>query len=231
MRQLFHLACLAAVLSIAIAYGQTREHEISDKTPVSLVTSGQSLLRSIIQLGAQESVPIGIVFDTEGGLCKQHQNINLPRTTLSQVMNTILSGSNYSWQIKAGVVEIRPQQVPESTRRVLEMTFDRFGTIKTTIQGMGIILSGQIFSRIHPGQGYAGNILSSVDAEEVPPFELLNVSTEEILNHIISTGSKGVWILYPPTDTIDKNDTYGKLRTYGYKDDLSTLRKLPCTSQ
>jgi hypothetical protein len=214
-----------------IAYGQQKDHILNKDTQVTFTKPTQPLLSLLVQFGIQEKFPIGIVLDKEASLCNKERNIKLESATLGQLMSTILSDSAYSWRLQDGVIEIIPKTMSKPATLVLQMTFDRFETIRTTIQGMGVILAGQIFSRVHPGQGYAGNILSSIDAKQMAPFELLNASTEQILNHIISTGSKGVWVLYPPTDGANTREIYAHPHTYGYKDDLNLLNHLTCTTQ
>jgi hypothetical protein len=94
------------------------------------------------------------------------------------------------------------------------------------------MLSGYITALLHPGQGHAGDILSSSDSEKTPPFSLHNVSVEQIANFIISLGSKGVWILTPtaPSELAGKVKIADlHLRTYGYKDDANYLMSNICS--
>jgi hypothetical protein len=219
------LAIELCVLTKA-AHGDPQSGAPDIKKYISIAKPSQSVLQLLIQLGLQEHTPLGIVLDGTGKLCSLPKGMTIKDVTVEQLLNTLLSGSGYMWLVKDGVIEVAPRQMPNSAQQVLNVTFDHFGSMKTTIQGMGIVLGGQIFSHFHPEQGVAGEILSSIDAETVPDFTLLNVSTEQILNHLVSTGSKGAWILSPPAE--GSKETYDRLNTYGYKDDAWALGRVPC---
>jgi len=94
--------------------------------------------------------------------------------------------------------------------------------MRTTIQGLGVLLANRITVILHPGQGYVGHISSSLEAETIPPFNLRDVTVEEAANFIVSRGAKGVWILYPTSEA------EVSVRTFGYKDDASVLSNTGC---
>ena len=109
------------------------------------------------------------------------------------------------------------------------MRFNTYNGMNTTIQGLGVILSGYIRSRLFPGRGYAGNILSSTDAEKVTAFTLQNASVEEIADYIVSRGTKGIWLLHALSDGEEKRPRDVDLKIYGYKDDGIELESMSCS--
>ena len=207
-------------------YSSSQGEALDTKKHISFAAADQTVLQSLIQVGLNGRIPLGIVLNATGELCTPQKNRTMTNTAFKKVLSALLDDSGYWWFVRDGVIEIEPKEMPEPARQVLNVHFDRFGSIKTTIKGMGIVLSGQIFAHFHPGQGYALDILASPDAEEVPMFSLLNVSAEQALNYVVSTGSNGIWILSPPAEA--SKEDYGRLNTYGYKDDVVALGRVSC---
>lgn len=129
-----------------------------------------SVLRALIKFGSETRIPIGIVLDTvkPEKLCEEHRQFALQSRPVSEFLNRLLAQSSYVWFFDQGVILVRPAHVPDRSAQALEMKFDRFGRIPTTMQGIGIILSGWIYSRLHPeARGFAGDILSSRTVSQV----------------------------------------------------------------
>jgi len=195
---------------------------------VSFDTHGQNTMHSLVQLASQERIPLGIIVDRDT-LCKQPQSVHFAELAFADVVRSLLVDSGNTWFINNGVLEVRPTHTPEPATQILSIRFDEFNALSTTVQGLGIILSGYIRSRLYPGQGYAGDILSSSDSEKVASFTLHNVSAEDIANAIVSRASKGVWILYAAFDGKEKLPRHIALRTYSYRDDAKILQDIPCS--
>jgi hypothetical protein len=214
------------IMAAALAYSQDSP-EGSRK--VSFPLTGQDILRALIRLGSQERIPLGIVLDTSGDLCQEHINLSVANGTVDELLNRILSGSSHTWLIKDGVIGVRPRLVSKTANQVLNVNFDEYNSgIKTTAQGLGIVLAGQILARLGLTQGYAGTITSAIEADEIPPFRLHNVTVEQIANHIVTLQNRGAWILYPPGRTMKEKAEDAHLRIYGYKDDLRALEAESC---
>ncbi len=207
------------------------DHQPLTTRMISFATHNEDILHALLRLGSQERLPMGIVFDKTDALCKQRKSVDLKRATVGELMNNLLSDSNSTWRMHEQVIEIRPKRIPEATIRILKMKVDKFGTTDTldTIQACAVVLSGRIYSGLNSHGGIAASIMSNPDAEKVPPFTLRNASVEAILNHIVSAGSRGAWLLYSPTV-----DSRGEIKdvnlvAYGYKDDMSALQTASCS--
>jgi hypothetical protein len=133
--------------------------------------------------------------------------MNLKSAPINSVMEAALAGSNYVWSTEGGVIVIKPRTLPESSKYILGLKFERFTGMETTLQGLGIILNGYIQSKLHPAEGFTGDILQSPDAEKVGPLDLTNVTVEQNANQIVSQDGKGAWILYPIHDDVAKLQT------------------------
>lgn len=183
-----------------------------------------SIMRALTNLGNDRRIPIGIVLETGNPhqLCEDNRQVTIRDRPISDFIDELLAHSNYAWSVNNGVIVIRPAHVTDQLNRVLSIKFDRFGGIQTTMQGLGIVLNTWVYSRLHPeAKGYGGDILSSLDADQFPHFEVRDASVEQILNKIVSLGSKGMWLFQ-----LDKDFEHNRnvdLNTYSYKDDANAL--------
>ncbi len=121
------------------------------------------------------------------------------------------------------MIVVRSAHVTNQINRVLNIKVDDFGGIPTTMQGLGIFLNSWISGRLHPeAKGYGGSIIASLDAEHFPELEVRDASVEQILNKIVSLGSKGMWLFQLNKD-FERNRNVN-LHTYSYKDDTNALQ-------
>lgn len=188
---------------------------------VTMTTHG-TRLRRVFQLTAEQGIPVGIVMK-DLVLCDEKQPRVYTAVKVSGILDSILSDSGHEWHLQNGVLQVRPSHnTAPLENRVLRSKLPNFGGFSATIQGLGIVLAGNIRSILHPGEGYAGSIMNSLDAETTPAFNLHAVSVEEAANYIVSLGSKGGWVLYQ-TDSAEVS-----LRAFGYKNDSNELRRITC---
>jgi hypothetical protein len=217
---------ILSVCLFSLVTGKARDVSSSDlqKQPIS-ISVNTSILQALINFGSYTRTPIGIVLETgkPHRLCEENRQVTVRDRPLSEFLDELLAHSNYAWSVEDGVILVRPAHVTDQLNRVLSIKFDRFGGIPSTMQGLGIVLNNWIYSRLHPEVGgFAGDILSSPDAETFPNFEVRDASVEQILNKIVSLGSKGMWLFQ-----LDKDFEHNRkvdLHTYSYKDDTNALQ-------
>jgi hypothetical protein len=170
---------------------------------------GHTVFESLVQLGLQEHIPFGfVVEDNDRDLCatESQPQADFRNVPVSEILNGLLRNTNSQWLVRDGVVTIKPIRARELTTKILDMKFDTFGGMKTTMQGLGIILSGYIQSGLVPDQGRFGDILSNDSNEMIEPFSLRDVTMEQTADHIVTSGSKGIWYLRVPKSTSAQPD-------------------------
>lgn len=217
--------CVAGMGLVVAALGQSpRPSRAVDVTKRITYSAQGTLLERVLRLSAKQGIPAGIVIRGRS-LCDDTGPRVYTELAFGKVLDDVLVASGYEWHLRNGLLQIRPSGPPTPLEgRVLRDKLATFGGMRTTIQGLGIVLAGMISTIQHPVQGYAGDILSSPSAENVPIFTLHNVTVEEAANYIVSQGSKGAWILYRRADEVS-------LRTLGYKDDLNRPADPWCTGE
>lgn len=187
-------------------------------------------LQGVLRFGTESHVPVGIILNSQISLCNSPRNVSLQSASIGSVMDALLVSSEYVWSIEDGVLIVKPGNLPKTSSYVLNLKFERFTGMKTTIQGLGIILNGNIRGKLRPTEGYAGDILQSTDSELVGPLDLSNVTVAQIANHIVSLKGKGVWILYPIPENTSQIAAVRRLYIYGYSDDSRTIADLSCAN-
>jgi hypothetical protein len=216
------------VFVFALCSLKAQDASSTDVQKQAISTSADtSIMIALTNLGSERRIPIGIVLEPgkPHQLCEEHRQVTIRDRPISEFLDALLAHSDYSWSVNDGVIVIRPAPALDQLNRVLSMKFDRFGGMQTTMQGLGITLNAWIYSRLHPdAKGYAMNILSSLDAEQFPDFEVRDASVEQILNKIVSLGDKGMWLLQMQQGS--KNAENVDLHTYSYKDDVVALHMI-----
>jgi len=185
-------------------------------------------LQGVLKFATENRVPIGIILNSQISLCNSSRNVSLKSVRIGSVLDTLLAGSDYVWSIDNGVFLVKPRNLQESSNYVMDLKFERFTGMKSTIQGLGIILAGYIQGELRPREGYAGDILQSTDSEQVGPLDLTNVTVKQIANNIVSLDGKGVWVLYPIPENTSQIAAVRRLYIYGYSDDSRTIADLSC---
>ena len=208
----------------ASAQGLPVQTAIDLKRKITLTARGTRLQR-VLTLAVDMKIPVGIV-TKDLNLCSPREPRVYTGVELGKILDSVLSDSGYAWHLKDSVLHVRPSSgATPIASRVLLANLSSFGGMATTIQGLGMLLSNKITVILHPGQGYIGHITASLDAENIPPFVLHDVTVQDAADFIVSRASKGAWILYP-TGEADVN-----LRTFGYKDDGNVLRNTSCIGE
>lgn len=221
--------CVAMVLTIIavvnVAVGQNDE-TVSQQT-FSFDMKNSSLLQGLLKFGSENQLPLGIVLQPGDLLCRTTRSLSIKEAPAGQIIEKILEGSDYVAENKRGVWTVMPRNIPAGSSYLLNTRMEQFGTMRTTLQGLGIILAGYIRAHLRPNEGYAGDIVSSTTAENVEPFTLHNVTVEETANHIVTLAGKGIWILYAVPDN-PREVVARHLYIYGYKDDVGVIEGLSC---
>ncbi|MDQ6734052.1 MAG: hypothetical protein M3Z35_08045 [Nitrospirota bacterium] len=216
---------LVAVILAATTI-QGHDSSVLDPTKQTVSISVDTpVLVALVKLGTETHTPMGIVLNAGKSekLCEEHRHASVQDRPMSEFLRDILAQSNYAWTLEEGVIVIKPVHLTDQVSRVLNMKFDKFGGMQMTMQARGVILTGWIYSRLHPGAGIAGDILSSPDAEQLS-MDVRNASVEQILNRIVSLGSKGIWFFQLRPDFEHNKDI--DVHTYAYRDDAPVLQTI-----
>ena len=194
------------------------------------ISVNSNILLALSKFGTEARIPIGIVFETNKPhrLCEENRQVTTRGRPISEFLDALLARSDYTWSVEDGVIVVHPTHIADQVSRVLNIKIDEFGPfalLPTTMQSLGILLASRTFSELHPeNKGSAGSILSSPDAETFPNFEVRDASVEQILNRIVSLGSKGMWFFRLSQDFEDKKDI--NLHTYSYKGDANAIQTI-----
>jgi hypothetical protein len=203
-------------------YGQSAA--VSDLSQQKITLSvDTSVLRALVQFGLSTRLPVGVVLgpDTRKALCEKTVRISVVARPASEFLDDVTAGSGYRWSVRDGVFVFRPSSVPRATDDVLKMKIEHFGGDQMGMHVMGVLLGDRIVQTLHPSNGVGGSILSPGDPELLTLRETEKSSVEQILNRIVSLGSRGMWFFQtdPHFEQYDNVHAY----TLSYKDDAGLL--------
>ena len=216
--------------ALAVLLGALALQAQSRPDVVSVNLQNVSPLQGVLRFAVENRIPLGVVLSPQAGLCDSTKTVTLKNVPIGRVFDGLLAGSDYGWFVEDGVFVVRPRTLPASSANMLGLKFEQFTGMKTTIQGLGIILAGYIHGKLRPDEGYAGDILASNNAESVGPLDLRDVTVKQIANQIVSLDGKGAWILYPVPEDPARAIDARRLYVYGYSDDSRVLTELSCAN-
>lgn len=223
----FFIGIVALIFGVSAALSAETAKSQSGPELFSIEAHNTTSLQALMDFSAQNHVPLGIVLADHPSLCIPQTKLVLKNVTLEKILDTLLLHSGYTWSSRHGVYLIKPDLAAEQAGGILQLKYSRFESMETTMQGLGVVLSGYIQSRLEPDKGFAGNILSSTQSTTVKPFRLENVTVEQIANYIVSLDEKGVWILRTAPEGQSPAEKVA-LKIYGYKDDAAILAHMGC---
>ncbi len=108
----------------------------------------------------------------------------------------------------------------------LGYNFRMFSRLPGSMRYMGVTITGEMGSYQHPGRGYGGSFLSSGNEEQFVITTMTNVSAEQVANHIVTLGHKGLWLA---EETVSREgEVQARLSIFSYHDDAEMLKGLSC---
>jgi hypothetical protein len=144
----------------------------TNKMAIGIVLEGDSLCRSSV-LGSSKGIHIGSLIDQV-----QKQN------------------PNYVVEIRPQTLYVHPKTMTASTLAVLQLPIPQFSAKSGSAQQIGITLWMFIRGVLVPKETsmFTGGLQRN--AEILPAVNLSNASVHDILDHIVSLGQGGGWIMY-----------------------------------
>lgn len=164
-------------------------------TSLKYWASGNNALETLINVGVQNSIPLGLVLEGEG-LCKSQLN-GKPGEDIADLIGDLGSQiPDYSAMLENGVLVVAPRKISAETQQSLNVTLPTFGIEEPeTMQKIGISLWFYIRAVLVPGQssGFGGGVQR--DDDLLLPFKLTDVTVEQVLNYLVTKGSGGLWAM------------------------------------
>jgi hypothetical protein len=75
--------------------------------------------------------------------------------------------------------------------------------------------------------GFGFDILSN-NAEKTFSFDMKSATTREIADHIVSLGSKGVWVFYPLGAPGGRSELDTPVQVFSYSGDAPFIERIGC---
>ena len=215
-------AKLVAAFVLVCATIQSRDMPMLDpqKQTVSIAVDTSVLAAALVKLGGSYTrTQSGIVLDAgkPDNLCGQNREITVHDRPMSTFLDELLAQSGYIWSLDSGVIVIRPAHLSDQVSRVLNVKFDKVGDAYNhagvTVSSSQIEYScGCIQDHDQRNRRYP----FFTGCRAVSRLDARNASVEQILNQLVTLGSKGIWLFQLSPDFEHNRDlifTFTLIRT------------------
>ena len=178
---------------------QGKESEIAARPVDSFRVQGLSMIDTVLQLGQEAGVPMGIEYVDRQSVEKP-LTIILRRATLGEALDQILAHLNgYSWYIVGEVIIVTHEGAATGERNLLNHVLTEFAIPRCTLAQASNLLSMALRHDLHPDiQAFIGNY-NPGDLEKVTgPMKLHNATVREVLNRLVSATGSTAWVVRVP---------------------------------
>jgi hypothetical protein len=209
---IFLLACcsLRVTAQPEVKAQNPREPQISE-----FAVSGVPAIQALLTLSRNENVPLGIVADDDH-LCRSQVTYSGVNVTLADAVKSIVAQvPGYTGRRVQGssILLVGPAAPRPVTSQFLSLVDKRYGPISARVPELIAALWVQVRYILHPDQGNAGSILSSLD-DPIFQVEARDATIEDILNRI-AIASGEAWVLRPLPAKLDEVGAEMPFAIYG----------------
>jgi len=227
---LFAMAFVIA-LSLSASFADSKT-QVAPVTKSSIVMGWQSgsLLSSLVQLGWNNRMPLGIVIEGDG-LCKAQVSDNKATISVDQLIRQItILDPNYVAEIEHNTLYVHPRVMSSSTVDALNIELSRFTTEASSAQDIGISLWMYIRALLVPQEGSAFSGGTQHGSETLPPINVSNRSVHQILDFIVTMGQGGFWVMQEVPAQWQSNPKNIPYNIFSYSGDRYLVNSLGCHS-
>jgi len=187
----------AALLTCCLAFAQSGANSPVEHRIHQLQINDRPALEAFLAAGSNAKVPVGLVL-TDNQLCTSKVNLTVQDEPAGNVFDALASQvPGYAWTTEHGVVLISPKELPQNTRRLLELAIPTFRTPSGTLVAQWFDLSMNVRAVLKPYEGTAIDMLEPSGALKRAPISLQNATVKEILDVMVSQPPVGAWVLFP----------------------------------
>jgi hypothetical protein len=188
------------MLLIAIPLNSWGQGVPEPKKVTTFSANNTSAIRALLTFSQAQTIPLGIVVNDQR-LCTTEVNYSGQGDVGSIISGVVAQVPGYITESRGQTILVLPNTLPPVTKQFLGLVDQHF-EIKENVQTLVAILWLHVRSLLHPDEGTALSVLSSPD-EKTLEVNANMESVEQILNRIAIL-SRGVWILKPLPDSIQK---------------------------
>jgi hypothetical protein len=216
------MLCLFAPVAARTVKQQTAGQPIPPSTPALVNLSLRATpLETLGEIGLQTRVPIGIIPGRDpGALCRTKTTFVFLGEDPRSALDAIAQQLHYTLNQEDGVFVLAAPDVTPHQRDILEHRFRVYRTgRKSIVQMISVQLSEELWSAFSKPSpvGYAGSILSSVEAPKIslPPV-LHDVTAQDIAGLVVKAGPRGIYLSrIQPSRMASPDDLTIQISSYG----------------
>jgi len=208
----FHVLAIGFVLSAVLPNGAPNAPQASQpptilsKPVAAFSVRGVCLIDSLLTLGQQEQIPLGIEYVSREALEKPIGK-EFHNTTVGEIVQALLGGGKgYTWRVRDGVLNISHKSVATGKGNLLDRVLPEFEISKCPIRTASAALYFALYRNLHPEvTGYAGDFDPGNPDNVGGPLALRNAPVRHILNLLVSAGDKkSAWVVRVQPGCLDQ---------------------------
>jgi hypothetical protein len=202
------LQCIMVLLILPSGHGQKRPSTAA--TPAAALvnlTQNTTVLAAIGEIGLQTGVPIGIIPGRNtAALCQTKHLFVLMDLSPESALSAMAEQVQYTLNQDQGVFVLTAPDVTPHQQQVMNFRLDEFRSgRRETVQMIGAQLSGDLWTEMMHGTGYAGSTLHSVDAPTVSlPRVLKDVTPLDVADRVVKLRPGGLYLSMIAPDRIER---------------------------
>jgi hypothetical protein len=224
-----YLAPMLLLISLNQATGRGSNPNLeSRKEPISYRGGKSTPLLAAINIALADRIPLGVIFGSGQSMCEKEIEYDFTKMTRLDALRMVVKDTGYTIVLRDNVYNLVAPDITERERKAMTFRFKWFRAPSTTMADLGMRLNGYISTSIEGAKGFATSSLGSTDDEIISFNELQNVTSLQVANRIVTSGSRGVWLMHttPSSGSTEPDSTIFNI--FSYHDSRDRLTKISC---
>lgn len=162
----------------------------------------EPVIDGLLTLAYEYKLPLAIEY-VDADLVRRPFEVSRRNVTVRQaVVALVMSLPQYRVDFSGGLVQVYSPNARRDPSSLLNMSISHFQVDHVDALSASFRLWGEVFARLHPGQGYAGHISGGALAPSGPKvtLDLRNAKVYEILNAIVVQDGGAMWLVQHPPE-------------------------------
>jgi hypothetical protein len=173
-------------------------------------THGSAPLDSILRLGHEADIPVGIEY-IDYDMLVASTSKRFEHQPIENIVSALLSqGRGYTVSLVNGAMLISNIHLPKGNLNLLDIVINRYDLRRpATLQEAAILLYMTLDSQVNGPKGYAGSISPGDMRNLIGPFSINNARVSDVLSRLVALHGHAAWIATAPPRKLNQMGNKG----------------------
>jgi hypothetical protein len=166
----------------------------------NFILDRKPVIEGLFDLAYEYRLPLGIEY-IDADLLRRPFKVELGNVSVRVAIESLVKHlPEYRVSFSDGLVDLYSPRARRNRSNILNMTMAHFQVSRVDALEASHRLWGEVFVRLHPGQGFAGHVPYGALAPSDPrvTLNLENRKVYEILNAIVAADGEAMWLVQHP---------------------------------